>query len=91
MNADRLKSSADEALNKFLDPVSGGSEYQGWKLGKPVIVSDIITILQNINGVVCIKNISLSEKVSGQNGTTINLPRIGMPFPDIHTITIVTD
>jgi hypothetical protein len=91
MSANKLKSSADEALNRFLNPLNGGPEYKGWQLGKSVVASDIIAILQNIEGVVCVKNVLLTEKGSGKKGTTVELPKIGLPFPDGHVITIDTD
>jgi hypothetical protein len=91
MRADTLKSSVDDALNRFLNPLSGGSEFKGWQLGKSVVTSDIIAILHKIEGVVCVKSVFLTEKETGKKGTTIELPTIGLPFPDGHVITIDTD
>ncbi|MEM9947603.1 MAG: putative baseplate assembly protein [Cyanobacteria bacterium P01_D01_bin.36] len=39
------------SLYRFLNPLVGGREGRGWPFGTPVYPSDIITVLQGVNGV----------------------------------------
>ncbi|HBL59286.1 MAG TPA: putative baseplate assembly protein [Cyanobacteria bacterium UBA8803] len=39
------------ALYRFLNPLIGGPEGNGWPFGRPVYSSDIVTVLQSISGV----------------------------------------
>lgn len=49
------------ALYKFLNPITGGADGQGWEFGRPVYPSDIITLLQKVEGVRYLGTIQLFE------------------------------
>ena len=48
---DMIRQQLKLALYKFLNPLTGGIEGEGWKFGRPVYISDIIALFQKIAGV----------------------------------------
>ncbi|MCM1565336.1 MAG: baseplate J/gp47 family protein [Dehalobacter sp.] len=54
------------ALNSYLHPVKGGSERQGWPIGRDVYLSELYELMETVEGVKCIIRLS----VSGEPGTT---------------------
>jgi predicted phage baseplate assembly protein len=72
-----------KALRKFLNPNIDTDELdsQGWPFGRGVYKSEIYQVLQGIEGVICVKHLSLSAdnchaKVNG----TISIPQIGLVY-----------
>ena len=49
------------ALYRFLNPLTGGPQGEGWPFGTPVYPSDIITLLQTMTGVRYLGAVSLYE------------------------------
>lgn len=48
-------------LYRFLNPITGGVQGQGWEFGRPVYPSDIVKLLQNIQGVRFLGTVQLFE------------------------------
>lgn len=48
-------------LYHFLNPISGGIQGQGWEFGRPVYPSDIVKLLQNVQGVRFLGTVQLFE------------------------------
>ncbi len=48
---DRLRSDAGAALSRFLDPLRGGADGNGWPFGRAVYVSEIYELLETVPGV----------------------------------------
>jgi len=48
-------------LYRFLNPITGGVQGQGWEFGRPVYASDIVKILQNVQGVRFLGTVQLFE------------------------------
>ncbi|MGK7947819.1 MAG: putative baseplate assembly protein [Xenococcaceae cyanobacterium] len=61
------------ALYKFLNPLTGGIEGEGWKFGRPVYISDIIALFQKIAGVRYIGEVMLNSFYK-QNNTWVRHP-----------------
>jgi predicted phage baseplate assembly protein len=61
------------ALYQFLNPLTGGVEKTGWVLGRPVYVSDIVSLCQKIPGV---RHVGLIQFVEArrQEGRWVMLP-----------------
>lgn len=57
------------ALYTFLDPMIGGSEGNGWPFGRPVYISEIYEVIDNVEGVdyvksdLCLNNSKANESV----------------------------
>ncbi len=48
-------------LYRFLNPITGGVNGQGWEFGRPVYPSDIVKLLQNFQGVRFLGTVQLFE------------------------------
>ena len=49
-----------EALAKFFHPLFGGQEGRGWGLGRNVYLSDVAGMLERVEGVDYVKELTLS-------------------------------
>jgi predicted phage baseplate assembly protein len=56
-----MRSQLEVALYRFLNPITGGVEGIGWSFGRPVYVSDIVALFQQIPGVRYIGPVLLYE------------------------------
>ena len=52
------------ALYRFLNPITGGMEGKGWEFGRPVYSSDIVKLLQTIEGVRYLGTVQLGDILS---------------------------
>lgn len=79
----------ESALNDFLHPLSGGPEENGWPFGRQVHKSEILQVIQGVDGVACVESAALSsEKI--KNANTIKIPRIGLVCPGKHNIKVIS-
>ena len=67
------------ALYRFLNPVTGGIDGQGWRLGQPLYPSDIVALCQTIPGIRYLGAIQLFE-LRYFNNEWVRLP----PTPSIN-------
>ena len=56
-----ILSQLEVALYRFLNPLTGGPENQGWPFGRPVYSSDIVALFQQIPGVRYLGAVQLFE------------------------------
>ena len=56
----------EETLVKFLNPIVGGWDEKGWPFGRSVYKSEIITLIEDVDGVDCVQNLILS--IEGEAG-----------------------
>lgn len=63
------------ALYRFLNPLTGGPDGEGWPFGRPVYASDIVTLFQAIRGVRYLGTIQLFEFRYQNNNWERILPR----------------
>ncbi|MBE9048588.1 putative baseplate assembly protein, partial [Pleurocapsales cyanobacterium LEGE 10410] len=61
------------ALYRFLNPVTGGIDGQGWKLGQPLYPSDVVALCQTIPGIRYLGAIQLIE-MRRLDGEWVRLP-----------------
>lgn len=61
-----LRQNVSDRLTRFLHPIKGGDESNGWPIGRNVYRSEIYEVIENIEGVNCVIKLSLS----GDKGTT---------------------
>jgi predicted phage baseplate assembly protein len=67
-NREAIVAQLQIALYQFLNPLTGGLEGRGWPLGRPVYVSDIVSLCQKIPGVRHLGHIQLSEVRKWEDG-----------------------
>lgn len=58
-----VESRAREAIKLFLHPLRGGPERQGWQRGRDVFTSDIAALLERLDGVDYLENLTLSGAI----------------------------
>ncbi|MCB0302441.1 MAG: putative baseplate assembly protein [Calditrichaeota bacterium] len=76
-----LEAAVRKALEDFLDPLNGGSDGKGWPFGRPVYRSEIIQVIRNVPGVVCVNGVTLSAGPCIEGEEQIDIPRIGLVYP----------
>lgn len=57
--AGTVEKSARQALEDFFHPLRGGPDHRGWDLGRNVYMSDVAAVLERVNGVDYVKELSL--------------------------------
>ncbi|RIE02590.1 hypothetical protein D3H35_18070 [Cohnella faecalis] len=62
-----------ERLSRFLDPVTGKSDGQGWEIGEPVHPSVFYGLLQSVRGVQRVEQVHLNV-FKLENGVTTEIP-----------------
>ncbi|MEM8859710.1 MAG: putative baseplate assembly protein [Chloroflexota bacterium] len=55
----RVEQTVLEQLYRFLNPLTGGADGNGWPFGRDLFVSDVYQALQGMNGVAFIRNVEL--------------------------------
>lgn len=65
--ADRVKAAAENALLKFLHPLTGGRKGQGWAFGRLLHESDLYAFLESLEGVDYIKYLKLKQELLWAN------------------------
>lgn len=71
----KILSKLEVALYRFLNPITGGSEGNGWQFGRPVYSSDIVTLFQRIAGVRYLGTVQLFELRKQGQGWIRALPK----------------
>ncbi len=64
---------AREALENFFHPLQGGPEGSGWELGRDVFLSDVAAVLERVDGVDYVKELTLLLNGAPQ-GESIKVP-----------------
>lgn len=66
--ADRVVTTAEEAVDRFLHPVTGGPSGRGWPFGRPVRRSEVLQVLDQLPGVDRVESLVLVR--DGDDGTS---------------------
>ncbi len=76
---ERLEDQAVEALYRFLDPVRGGPEGNGWPFGRPVHAGEVYALLQALPGVELVDDVLLfaADPISGERGDPVQKMALG--------------
>ena len=71
--AEQVRADALVALNRFVDPLSGGLEGRGWPFGRAVRSGEIYSVLQAVPGVEIVEDVRLfsADPLSGQRGEPV--------------------
>ncbi|BCY05786.1 putative baseplate assembly protein [Actinoplanes sp. L3-i22] len=92
-SAVRLRAQAEEALYRYLDPVHGGPDGQGWPFGRPVHSGEVFGVLQRLPGVEVVEEVRMfpADPLTGRRGdeiTRIELDRHALVFSHQHQIRV---
>jgi predicted phage baseplate assembly protein len=76
------------ALQKFLDPLSGGPNYTGWPLGRGVYVSEILETIAGVAGVDHVDSLRLDAGDCGAQCGDICLDPLALAVSGSHQIQV---
>lgn len=84
-----VKAAIEDRLNKYLHPLTGGSDGQGWPLGGTVLFSEIFRVILSVDGVQIVQSavITVDEETMDdcENGT---IPSDYLVYSDSHDVTV---
>lgn len=89
VNRRQLMQSAHAALEKYFHPLQGGAEGKGWPIGRAVYRSELLALLNELDGVLYVSDLSwqLNDKPASRCGN-LELCCTGLLVSGNHTITI---
>jgi predicted phage baseplate assembly protein len=84
---------AREALNRYIHPVLGGPDGQGWPFGRELFLGEVYSLLQQVEGLDVIEDVSLyhidpATGASGQPVTRLSPGAEGLLCSSDHRITV---
>jgi len=79
----------NQALDLFLDPVTGGKDGNGWPFGRAVYESDIYRVIDGVEGVDYVEtgSVNLKKEKEQWQDADIFIPCHGLVCPGTHMIT----
>jgi predicted phage baseplate assembly protein len=87
-----VRERAEEALYRFLNPIRGGADGQGWPFGRDLHVSEIYGLLLRVPGVESVEDVQFSLRDTNGNGaarpvgTRLAMPPDAVICSDQHTV-----
>ena len=89
----KINEEIKKELNRFLDPVKGGTEAKGWPFGRPVYRSEIYAVIREVDGVDYIENLELKKDDEEFGKGDIHIPfyHLVEVEPDNYHITIIQE
>lgn len=72
------------ALNSYFHPIKGGSDGQGWPIGRDVYLSELYELMETIEGVKCIIRLSVSGDPGAVRDAQGNL-LLGSKFSSVYS------
>jgi predicted phage baseplate assembly protein len=80
-----------ERLDRWLDPLAGGAMGDGWPFGAPIEHPALVRRMLEVVGVKAIERIGVVIDGTRSPGCRLHsISAYGLPWPDAHTITIVS-
>jgi hypothetical protein len=76
----RIKEAIEAALQRFLNPLNGGFEQQGWSFGQRPRKSDVYRLLESIEGVDHVRSLNISPE---------DYPSFFLICSGVHTIDVI--
>lgn len=87
-DAVRVKTEVSQALLDFFDPLEGGPEGRGWPFGRDVYRSEVLQVIDNVNGVENVIALEILADDGLASCSNVCLGPIGLPVSGPHEITI---
>jgi predicted phage baseplate assembly protein len=95
----RLQEQARRALYRFIQPVTGGADGQGWPFGKSLTLGDVYPILQELDLVEYVEEVRFRTVTFGEDGTRklgseerlVRLGETEVLCSDIHEIEVIEE
>jgi predicted phage baseplate assembly protein len=89
----RVRADIEKELCRFINPILGGPEGKGWPFGRELILSEIYSHIQRVDGVEYVEEarmypVELSTGKKGAETQRLALPRTGVLCSHEHTISV---
>jgi hypothetical protein len=89
MGAETVRAQVLDELRMFLDPLTGGDDGKGWPFGRAVYKSEIYRVIESVEGVTCVDQVSLFGKsCDSALRDRITLRKPGLVYSGEHEIAI---
>jgi hypothetical protein len=72
LSPNEVKSGVSDAIGRFLDPLVGGADGQGWEFGRPVFRSELFELLEQAPGVDYVRKLQLGGASLPVDGGTLD-------------------
>jgi predicted phage baseplate assembly protein len=79
-SGDRIKREIDERMRLFLHPLRGGRDRRGWPFGRNVFKVDLYHVVEEVEGVDFVRNISIYDESQKVNVEQIRILENELPF-----------
>lgn len=91
-SSERVQDQIAERLSRYVDPLVGGPEAEGWPFGRDLYLSEVFTIMQSVSGVDFVEDatlyqIDLRTTEARPAGQKIGLAQDALLFSYTHRIT----
>lgn len=91
---DRVRENARTELYRYLHPIHGGAEGNGWPFGRPVHAGEVYAVLQRVTGVELVEAVQLypADPVTGERGQVtqrLEIPDNALLFSYGHEVRVV--
>ncbi|HEX8293053.1 MAG TPA: hypothetical protein VF570_14940, partial [Pyrinomonadaceae bacterium] len=95
----RLEGGVVDALSRFLHPLTGGPEGEGWNFGRKPQASDVYAVIESVAGVRYVRRLQLSGSKEAEGGgeTPVDLEKLAdgqdyfLVYSGEHKIELVFD
>ncbi|MGW0363047.1 putative baseplate assembly protein [Streptomyces sp. NPDC002990] len=92
--ADRVREEALDALYRYLDPLTGGSDGRGWPFGRSLRSGEVFAALQRVPGVELVDEVLLhpADPLTGRRGDATDRVDLGpsaLLFPFDHRVRVI--
>jgi predicted phage baseplate assembly protein len=92
VDKDAVRNAAERALYRFIHPTVGGSDGHGWPFERPLFVSDIYGLLQQVPGVEHLGGVQLVQIENtierAMTGDSVVVPAGTLPCSAPHVVTV---
>ncbi|HLI16324.1 MAG TPA: putative baseplate assembly protein [Acidimicrobiales bacterium] len=90
----RVRDDATAALYRYLHPIHGGADGDGWGFGRPVHAGEVYAVLQRVGGVELVEAVQLypADPVTGERGPVaqrLDIPSNALLFSYGHEVRVV--
>jgi predicted phage baseplate assembly protein len=74
VDADELRRRAVMAVYEYFDPLRGGPDGTGWPFGRPVLLGEVFSVMQRLDGIDLVEDARLfpADPISGERGDAVN-------------------
>jgi hypothetical protein len=95
----RVAEDARRVLNRFIQPVTGGPDGEGWPFGKTLTMGDVFPLVQRVSGVEYVEEIRFRVVTFDANGSRqvgpedrlVRLADTEVVCSDVHDIEVVEE